>query len=195
MSASSPTCGPLPWVTTRRARELATQRGWTVKPDGPKWRRVVPSPEPHEIIQLGAIKGLVEAGFLVVCVGGGGVPVVAVPGGHEGVEAVIDKDLASSLLAVGLDADMLVLATDVDAVYLGFGTPDERAIRRASPERLRAESYPEGSMGPKVDAVCRFVEATGNRGVIGSLEDLDAIIDGTAGTEVSTDGPDWELRE
>ncbi len=122
-------------------------------------------------------------------------PVVAVPGGHEGVEAVIDKDLASSLLAVGLDADMLVLATDVDAVYLGFGTPDERAIRRASPERLRAESFPEGSMGPKVDAVCRFVEATGNRGVIGSLEDLDAIIDGTAGTEVGADGPDWELRE
>jgi carbamate kinase len=178
-----------------RARELAAQRGWTVKPDGPMWRRVVPSPEPREIIQLGAIKGLVEAGFLVVCVGGGGVPVVAVPGGHEGVEAVIDKDLASSLLAVGLDADMLVLATDVDAVYLGFGTPDERAIRRAGPERLRAESFPEGSMGPKVDAVCRFVEATGNRGVIGALEDLDAIIDGTAGTEVSVDGPDWELRE
>jgi carbamate kinase len=89
---------------------------------------------------------------------------------------------------------MLVLATDVDAVYLGFGTPDERAIRRASPERLRAESFPGGSMGPKVDAVCRFVEATGNRGVIGALEDLDAIIDGTAGTEVSADGPDWELR-
>ena len=178
-----------------RARELAARRGWAVKPDGPMWRRVVPSPEPREIIQLGAIKGLVEAGFLVVCVGGGGVPVVAGPGGHEGVEAVIDKDLASSLLAVGLDADVLVLATDVDAVYLGFGTPDERAIRRAGPERLRAESFREGSMGPKVDAVCRFVEATGNRGAIGALEDLDAIIDGTAGTEVSADGPDWELRE
>jgi carbamate kinase len=177
-----------------RASELAAERGWAVKPDGAMWRRVVPSPEPREIVQLGAIGRLVEAGFLVVCVGGGGVPVVAVPGGHEGVEAVIDKDLASSLLAVGLEADLLVLATDVDAAYLGWGTPEQRAISRATPARLRDEPFPGGSMGPKVEAVCRFAEATGKRGAIGALEDLDAIIDGNAGTQVAVDGPEWELR-
>ena len=177
-----------------RARQLAAARDWIVKPDGEMWRRVVPSPDPREIVQLGAISRLVESGFLVVCVGGGGVPVVAVPGGHEGVEAVIDKDLASSLLAVGLAADVLVLATDVDAVYLDWGAPGQRAIARATPGRLRAESFAGGSMGPKVEAVCRFVEATGNRGAIGALEDLGAIVDGTAGTQVSPGGPDLELR-
>jgi carbamate kinase len=191
---SEPTKFIGPVYERQRAEQLAGERGWTVKPDGEMWRRVVPSPEPREIIQLGAIDRLVESGFLVVCVGGGGVPVVAVPGGHEGVEAVIDKDLASSLLAVGLDADLLVLATDVDAVYLDWGTPDQRAVARATPERLRAESFPGGSMGPKVEAICRFVEATGSRGAIGELENLAAIVDGVAGTQVSPDGPEWELR-
>jgi carbamate kinase len=191
---SEPTKFIGPGYERQRAEQLAGERGWTVKPDGEMWRRVVPSPEPREIIQLGAIDRLVESGFLVVCVGGGGVPVVAVPGGHEGVEAVIDKDLASSLLAVGLDADLLVLATDVDAVYLDWGTPDQRAVARATPERLRAESFPGGSMGPKVEAICRFVEATGSRGAIGALENLAAIVDGVAGTQVSPDGPEWELR-
>jgi carbamate kinase len=168
-----------------RAKELAAERGWTVKPDGDSWRRVVPSPEPREIVQLGAIAELVEAGFLVVCVGGGGVPVVDVPGGHEGVEAVIDKDLASSLLAVGLEADLLVLATDVDAVYLDFGSPEQRALGATTPAQLRSRDFPGGSMGPKVDAVCRFVEATGNRAAIGSLDELDANVAGTAGTQVT----------
>jgi carbamate kinase len=177
-----------------RARELAAERGWVVRPDGDQWRRVVASPQPREIVQLGAIRRLVDVGFLVVCVGGGGVPVVATEDGHEGIEAVIDKDLASSLLAVGLGAELLVLATDVDAVYLAYGTPEERAIARASPARLRSESFPGGSMGPKVEAVCRFVEATGNRGAIGALEDLAAIVAGTAGTQVAADGPEWELR-
>lgn len=177
-----------------RARALVARHGWDVRPDGDAWRRVVPSPEPREIVQLAAIRRLVESGFLVVCVGGGGVPVVAVPGGHEGVEAVIDKDLASSLLAVGLAADVLVLATDVDAVYLDWGTPGQREVARATPTGLRAESFSSGSMGPKVEAVCRFVEATGNRGAIGALDDLGAIVDGTAGTQVSPDGPDLELR-
>jgi carbamate kinase len=191
---SEPTKFIGPVYERQRAEQLAGERGWTVKPDGEMWRRVVPSPEPREIIQLGAIDRLVESGFLVVCVGGGGVPVVAVPGGHEGVEAVIDKDLASSLLAVGLDADLLVLATDVDAVHLDWGTPDQRAVARATPERLRAESFPGGSMGPKVEAICRFVEATGSRGAIGALENLAAIVEGVAGTQVSPDGPEWELR-
>jgi len=168
-----------------RAHRLAAERGWTVKSDGESWRRVVPSPEPREIIQLGAISRLVDSGFLVVCVGGGGVPVVAVPGGHEGVEAVIDKDLASSLLAVGLEADLLVLATDVDAVYLDWDTPAERAVGATTPAELRSLSFPGGSMGPKVDAVCRFVEATGNRAAIGSLDDLEGIVAGTAGTQVT----------
>ncbi len=174
-----------PVYMEHRAHELADERGWTIKPDGDMWRRVVPSPEPREIVQLHAIQQLVESGFLVVCVGGGGVPVIATPEGHEGVEAVIDKDLASSLLAVGLGADLLVLATDVEAVYLDWGTPTQRAIGTANPAELRAHTFPGGSMGPKVEAICRFVEATGGRGAIGSLDDIAAIIDGTAGTQVT----------
>lgn len=166
------------------ARKLATERGWTVKPDGQHWRRVVPSPDPKQVIQLGAIQRLVDGGFLVVCVGGGGVPVVAVDGGHEGVEAVIDKDLASGLLAVGLDADLLVLATDVDAVYTKWGTSDQRAITDVTPAQMREHAFAAGSMGPKVEAVCRFVEATGGRAAIGQLEDIASLIAGTAGTQV-----------
>jgi carbamate kinase len=173
-----------PIYDEQRARELAAGRGWTVKLDGQHWRRVVPSPDPKQVIQLGAIQRLVDGGFLVVCVGGGGVPVIAADGGHEGVEAVIDKDLASGLLAVGLDADLLVLATDVDAVYTEWGTPDQRAITDATPAQMRAHPFAAGSMGPKVEAVCRFVEATGQRAAIGQLEDVAALIAGTAGTQV-----------
>jgi carbamate kinase len=176
-----------------QANALAEQRGWVVKPDGDQWRRVVPSPEPREIVQLAAIRRLVESGFLVVCVGGGGVPVVEVPGGHEGVEAVIDKDLASSLLAVGLGADVLVLATDVDAVYLDFGGPGQRPVSASAPEWLREQGFADGSMGPKVEAACRFVERTGNRAAIGALEDLDGLIAGVAGTQVRPPGSEPEL--
>ncbi len=181
-----------PVYDEEQARALAAERGWTVKPDGDRWRRVVASPDPKEIVQLGAIRRLVDGGFLVVCVGGGGVPVVAVEGGHEGVEAVIDKDLASALLAVGVEADVLVLATDVDAVYLGWGTPDQRAVARATPGWLRAQAFAGGSMGPKVEAVCRFAEATGRRAAIGALEQLPALIDGTGGTRVETGGAEVE---
>ena len=156
-----------PVYDEHRARALAAERDWTVKPDGQHWRRVVPSPDPKEIIQLGAIRRLVDGGFLVVCAGGGGVPVVSAAGAQQGVEAVIDKDLASALLAVGLEADVLALATDVDAVYIDWGTPDQRAVARATPDWLRAHSFAGGSMGPKVEAVCRFVETTGNRAAIG----------------------------
>jgi carbamate kinase len=174
-----------PVYDERRAHALADQRGWVVRRDGDRWRRVVPSPDPKQIVQLGAIRELVAAGFLVVCVGGGGVPVVADgDGGHAGVEAVIDKDLASALLAVGLAADVLVLATDVDAVYLGWGTAGQRPIASATPGLLRSQSFPGGSMGPKVEAVCRFVEATGRRAAIGRLEQLAELVDGTAGTQV-----------
>jgi carbamate kinase len=167
------------------AEVLAARHGWTVRPDGDRWRRVVPSPQPRRIVQLGAIRRLVDAGYLVVCAGGGGVPVLEDEAGHhEGVEAVIDKDLASSLLAAELGVEALVLATDVDAVYDGFGSPDERPIGRTTPAALRAQEFPAGSMGPKVEAVCRFVERTGRRAVIGSLEDMLELLDGTAGTQV-----------
>jgi len=167
-----------------RARELAAERGWTVKPDGDHWRRVVASPEPREIVQLGAIRRLVDGGFLVVCAGGGGVPVIEVDGAERGVEAVIDKDLVSALLATGLDAGVLVLATDVDAVYADWATPDAAAVAAATPAELRAHDFAAGSMGPKVEAACRFVEATGRRAAIGRLEDLPDLIAGEAGTQV-----------
>ena len=184
-----------PVYDEERARELAAERGWAVKPDGQHWRRVVASPDPRQIVQLGAIRRLVDGGFLVVCVGGGGVPVVAADGGHEGVEAVIDKDLASALLAEGLEANALVLATDVDAVYLDWGTPDERAVAHATPGWLRAQSFAAGSMGPKVEAVCRFVAATGGRAAIGRLEELSELVAGTAGTQVDASGAEVEFRE
>jgi carbamate kinase len=154
---------------------------------------VVASPEPRGIVQLPAIRSLVEAGFLVVCAGGGGVPVLEdAQGCHRGVEAVIDKDLASSMLAVELGAAMLLLATDVDAVYEGFGTPKQRAIVRATPAGLRRGDFPAGSMGPKVEAVARFVERTGGRAVIGSLEQLAELLSGHAGTQVTADGPELD---
>ncbi len=184
-----------PVYDEQRAQVLATERGWVVKPDGDYWRRVVPSPDPKQIIQLAAIRRLVEGGFLVVCVGGGGVPVVADGDGHAGVEAVIDKDLASALLADGLSADVLALATDVDAVYTGWGTQHRRAVKRATPAWLRAQSFAGGSMGPKVEAVCRFVEATGKRAAIGQLEEMPGLIDGTAGTQITAEGPEVDLWE
>ena len=174
-----------PVYDEQRAKALAAERGWVVKPDGEHWRRVVASPDPQQVIQLEAIRRLVDGGFLVVCVGGGGVPVVAAGTGHAGVEAVIDKDLASALLAIGLGADVLVLATDVDAVYSGWGTPEQRAVRSATPAELREATFAAGSMGPKVEAVCRFVEATGGRAAIGQLSELAELADGTAGTQIA----------
>ena len=138
------------------------------------------------IVQLPAIRRLVDGGWLVVCAGGGGVPVVrTADGGHEGVEAVIDKDLATSLLASNLEAEVLVLATDVDAVYTGWGTPAQQALGDVSPAELRAGDFPAGSMGPKVEAACRFVERGGRRAAIGALADIEGLVAGTAGTQIS----------
>jgi carbamate kinase len=177
-----------PVYTDAEASEATDRHGWTVARDGHAWRRVVPSPEPRRIVQLGAIEQLVDAGFIVVCAGGGGVPVVEDEDGrHRGVEAVIDKDLASSLLAIALRADDLVLATDVDAVY-----DDELPIALATPEGLRTRRYPAGSMGPKVEAACRFVEHTGRTAAIGSLDEVEEILDGRAGTQVNATGPTLE---
>ena len=184
-------------VYDRAEAEAAAERhGWTVKPDGDRWRRVVPSPEPRRIVQLAAIRSLLGNGFLVVCAGGGGVPVIEDEHGrHRGVEAVIDKDLASSLLATDLGVETLVLATDVEAVFEDFGTAEQRPIARATPAGLRRHRFPAGSMGPKVDAVCRFVERTGGRAVIGALEQVGEMLDGDAGTQVTLAGPEIEHAE
>jgi carbamate kinase len=173
--------GPVYDETT--ARRLAGERGWSIAPDGDKWRRVVPSPRPIEILEAPVISFLVEHDVIVICTGGGGVPVVALEdGGMVGVEAVIDKDLASSLLARQLKADMLLMLTDVDAVYAGFGTPDARALRNVGATELSGQDFPAGSMGPKINAASEFVQATGNPSAIGRLEDAAEIVKRRQGT-------------
>lgn len=169
---------------------LECERGWRFKQDGDKWRRVVPSPRPKRIFELRPVKWLLEKNAVVICSGGGGIPTAYAADGSRtllGVEAVIDKDLATELLARELDADLLVIATDTDGVYLDWGTPDRRRIGRTTPSALRRSSFPSGSMGPKVDAACRFVEKTGNRAAIGALRDIEQIVAGSAGTQVLPD--------
>jgi carbamate kinase len=175
-----------PVYQEKEALDLAAARGWVVRRDGAAWRRVVPSPEPLELVELPLIRVLLEAGALVVCVGGGGIPVVAdASGALHGVEAVVDKDLTAALLARAVDAEALLLLTDVDAVIDGFGTPDARPIRHATPKQLRARSFPAGSMGPKVEAACRFVEATGQMAAIGRLDAATALLRRAAGTIIA----------
>ena len=167
------------------ALQLAGEHGWDVRQDGSAWRRVVPSPEPAEIVELDVIRLLAGKGVIVVCAGGGGIPVVADDAGVlRGVEAVVDKDLTAALLAQAVGADALLLLTDVGAVIDGYGTPQAQPIRRATTRELRTRSFPAGSMGPKVEAVCRFVEATGAVAAIGRLSDATALLNGTAGTTV-----------
>lgn len=167
------------------ARRLASERGFAIAPDGEGFRRAVPSPEPLDIVEISTIRLLVEAGVLVICAGGGGIPVVADESGAlRGVEAVVDKDLAAALLARLLHFDLLLLLTDVPGVIRGFGTPEAETVRKATPAELRALRLPAGSMGPKVEAACRFVEATGQTAAIGALEDAAAIVRGEAGTIV-----------
>jgi carbamate kinase len=176
-----------PVYTQPQADKLASEKGWAFKEDGQHWRRVVPSPEPKRIFEIRPIRGLLNHDVIVICAGGGGVPVMFDPDSDHklvGVEAVIDKDLASQLLANDVDADLLVLATDVDAVYTDWGTPQQARLDRVTPAELRSLSFPAGSMGPKVEAVARFVEATGKRAAIGALDDIEAIVEGSAGTQV-----------
>ena len=170
------------------ADRIAADKKWVFKPDGDKWRRVVPSPEPKRIFELRPIKWLLEHNTIVIAAGGGGIPTMYEPGKHRtlaGAECVIDKDLASELLARDLDADLFIMLTDADAVYVDWGKPTKKAIRRASPSALSAMSFAAGSMGPKVEAACRFAAATGKRAAIGALGDLGKIIAGEAGTTVS----------
>jgi carbamate kinase len=179
----SPTKPIGPVYEPAEAAAIAAARGWAVRPDGARWRRVVASPEPTTIVELDTIRLLVDAGVLVVCAGGGGVPVVAAPDGTlSGVEAVVDKDLAAALLAIELGADALLWLTDVPAVQTGWGTPEARALRQATPAQLRRLELAAGSMGPKVEAASRFAEATRGRALIVALEDASALLEGEAGT-------------
>ena len=168
------------------AEKLAAENGWSIAPDGDNFRRVVPSPRPKRLFEIGPIRTLVEQGCIVVCAGGGGIPTMYGEDGKlHGVEAVIDKDLAASLLAEELDADLLVIATDVDGVYTGWGTPEQARLGSVTVEEVVEMKLPAGSMGPKVAAACEFATKTGNEAVIGSLADIDQIVAGSAGTRVS----------
>lgn len=181
--------GPL--YNEAEAAALAADKGWAFRADGERMRRVVPSPAPRRIFGIGPVKWMLEHGCVVICAGGGGIPVMCTderaPAGRRlvGVEGVIDKDLASAMLAEEIEADVLVLVTDVDAVYRDWGKPEQRAIRRATPESLAGEEFAAGSMGPKVEAACRFVEAGGRLAAIGSIHDTAALVAGEAGTVVS----------
>lgn len=178
------------------ARKLAGERGWKVARDGDKWRRVVASPAPLEILEIRVISLLVERGVVVICAGGGGIPVVARDDGSLiGIEAVIDKDRASSLLARQLGADMLLLLTDVDAVYLDFGGPQARAIKSAGADTLEGDKFASGSMRPKIEAAMSFASATGHVAAIGRLEDAAAIVRGEAGTCVEAGGAKIAIRQ
>ena len=168
------------------AKRLAAEKDWAIKPDGDKWRRVVPSPLPKRIFEIRPIKWLLEQNTIVICAGGGGIPTVYDDARKlHGVEAVIDKDLASELLARELDADLFVMATDADAVYLDWGKPEARGIKSAAPADMRQHEFAAGSMGPKVEAACQFAELTGKAAAIGALADLPRILEGTAGTTIS----------
>jgi carbamate kinase len=165
---------------------LAADAGWSIAPDGAGFRRVVPSPAPTRIFEIGPIRQLLEHGTIVVCAGGGGIPTMFDESGDlRGVEAVVDKDATSAMLAEELDADLLVIATDVDGVYLGWGTPGQERLDRTTPDELDRLGLDEGSMGPKVRAAARFVRDTGRRAVIGSLDELADLVGGTAGTIVA----------
>jgi carbamate kinase len=176
-----------PVYAKSQADQLAAEKGWVFKQDGDRWRRVVPSPAPKRIFEMRPIQWLIEKDVVVICAGGGGVPTMYSPKVDRtlvGVEAVIDKDLASELLASEIDADLFVMVTDVDGVYQDWGTPQQRRLERVSAAELEEFSFAAGSMGPKVKAAVRFVEHTGQRAAIGALSDIEEIVDGRAGTQV-----------
>jgi len=177
-----------PIYDRQEADRLRAEKGWSMAPDGEYYRRVVPSPLPQRIIEINAIRLLVDNGVVVICAGGGGIP-TAYDGEQKlyGVEAVIDKDLASALLSTELGADMFVMLTDVANVYTDFGTPRQRAIIAAHPQALARLDFAEGSMGPKIRGACEFVGKTGRQCAIGQLSDLVDIMQSTAGTRISND--------
>lgn len=169
------------------ADKLAAEKGWVFKLDGNKWRRVVPSPLPKRIFEIRPVKWLLEHHTVVICGGGGGIPTMYLPNEDRklvGVEAVIDKDLVSELLSRELDADLFVMATDVDGVYLDWGKETQRKLDQVTASELKAHNFAAGSMGPKVSAAIQFVERTGKRAAIGALQDIEQIVAGTAGTNI-----------
>ena len=170
------------------SERLRKEKGWSMAADGKYFRRVVPSPRPQRIIELNVIRMLVENGVVVICAGGGGIP-TAYDQDQKlyGVEAVIDKDLASALLSRELDAEMFVMLTDVASVYADFGTPQQQSIRAAHPDALEQLDFADGSMGPKIQSACQFVRETGKQSAIGKLSDLTGIMSGEAGTLISND--------
>ncbi|MDN7139573.1 carbamate kinase [Pseudomonas sp. JQ170] len=178
------------------AERLAKEKGWVVKPDGDKYRRVVASPRPKRIFEIRPITWLLEKKTVVICAGGGGIPTMYDESGKKlsGVEAVIDKDLCSSLLAQELKSDLLVIATDVNAAYIDWGKPTQKAVAEAHPDELERLGFAAGSMGPKVQAACEFARNTGKVAVIGSLADIEEIVKGTAGTRVTTAKPGISYR-
>ncbi|MGE0766485.1 MAG: carbamate kinase [Hyphomicrobiaceae bacterium] len=172
-----------PVYSEDRAQRLVLERGWPIVKDGATWRRVVPSPRPLAILGLGVLTLLASRGVIVICVGGGGIPVFRAEDGRlQGVEAVIDKDHASALLAREVGADCLLLLTDVDNVYLGWRTARPQAIASAGPNDLDPREFEPGSMRPKIEAALEFAQRTGRRAAIGQLEDAEALLKGAAGT-------------
>jgi len=177
-----------PQYPREEADRLEAEKGWVFKMDGELWRRVVASPEPKQIFELDPIRWLVEKGAVVICTGGGGIPTAYLPDGTRtlvGSESVIDKDLASGLLATQLGADLFVMATDAAGVCTDWGTPQQALLQTITPDELDCYEFAAGSMGPKVEAACRFARSTGNRAAIGSLEDIELIVAGQAGTSIS----------
>ncbi|MBY0443950.1 MAG: carbamate kinase [Burkholderiales bacterium] len=184
-----------PVYSKEDADRLATEKGWSIAPDGDKFRRVVASPRPKRIFEIRPVKWLLEHGTIVICAGGGGIPTCYDKEGKlHGIEAVIDKDLCSALLAEELSADLLVIATDVSATFIDYGKPTQKAIASAHPDELERLGFAAGSMGPKVQAACEFARNTGKIAVIGSLSDIEAIVQGTAGTRVSIQATELSYR-
>lgn len=184
-----------PVYTQAEAERLAAEKGWAIAPDGDKYRRVVASPRPKRIFEIRPVKWLLEKGCIVICAGGGGIPTIyTAPGKLAGVEAVIDKDLCSAMLAEELESDLLLIATDVDAVYVDFGKPTQKAIGQAHPDEIEKLGFAAGSMGPKVQAACEFARHTGKVAAIGSLSDIEAIVQGHAGTRISIGQPGINYR-
>ncbi|KPQ20364.1 MAG: carbamate kinase [Rhodobacteraceae bacterium HLUCCA24] len=186
----SPTKFVGPVYDKAKAEEMAGRHGWSIAADGEYWRRVVPSPAPVEIPDLKVIRLLLENGTIVICAGGGGIPVIARPdGGLAGVQAVIDKDAASALLAQGLGADALLLLTDVDGIYRGFGTDEATRIGHLAADEARALDLPAGSMAPKAQAAARFAAGGQSRiAGIGRLGEALGILEGHAGTRITAAG-------
>jgi carbamate kinase len=181
-----------PVYTQETADALAAEKGWAFRQDGQAWRRVVPSPDPRKVLEIEPITWLLDRGAVVICAGGGGIPTMypsTGPGELVGVEAVIDKDFASELVAEDVGADLFVMATDVDGVYLDWGTPEQRRLDTVSAGDLSRQAFAAGSMGPKVEAAARFVTKTGRRAAIGALADIAQIVAGRAGTSVVAEVP------